>query len=144
MSTSNHQNSDTRPLKHHVLVVDKDPEFGQALSALIAGEHVRSKHSESVDAFLDSGCRARIDLVLLEIDVFDPAALDDLRLLRTHFGEGPNTRIVAVTAFAPAEFPRFLQQWGADTHLPRLHNPESMQAAISAEIAKLADLTALD
>ena len=71
----------------HVLVVEQDRSYGQLLVSKLRERSVRAKHTETVDAFLDLNCRERVDLVSLEIDAMDPDTHDNIKLLRTHFGE---------------------------------------------------------
>ena len=87
------------PCVAYVLVVEKDDDYAQLLVSELQRRSVRAKHTKTVDDFLDLNCRNRVDLVSLEIDALDPETLDNIKLLRTHFGEGPGTRIVASSSF---------------------------------------------
>lgn len=123
----------------HVLVVDRDEGYGNALVAALRARDMCAIRTSSVDDFLDLNCRLRVDLVCLEVDVLDPFTLDNLCLLRTHFGEGPSTRIVAVTSFAPHAFPHLLQQRGADDHLSKSAKHDGMAEQIETQIRKKFD-----
>ena len=95
---------------------------------------IRAKHTKTVDAFLDLNCRERVDLVSLEIDAMDPDTLDNIRLLRTHFGEGPGTRIVASAGFTPGAFAILAEQRGADTSIAKRRDLHAMADALEVEI----------
>jgi len=118
----------------HVLVIHKDEAYGQSIAAALSELSMCSKHIRTIDAFLDLNCRVRVDLVALEIDVLDPNSLDCLRLARTHFGEGPGTRIVALTDFAPGALSSLLEQRGADAHVIRQRDATAMAIILAPEI----------
>lgn len=120
----------------HVLVVDRDSEYGHQLASTLRGLSVRVKQTETVDAFLDMNCMERVDLVLMEIDPMDPDALENIQLLRTHFGEGSGTRIVASSDFTPGAFPTLVEQRGADVFLAKNGDPDGMAVSIANEIHK--------
>ncbi|MEM9435154.1 MAG: hypothetical protein AAGA12_14645 [Pseudomonadota bacterium] len=121
----------------HVLVVDRNVEFGKSIVAALEALSICAKHTRTVDEYLDFNCPARVDLVSLEIDAMDPETLDNLRLLRTHFGEGPGTRIVATSVFAPGAFPFLVEQRGADTCISKDHEPDTMAATLETELQHL-------
>ena len=120
----------------HVLIIDRDTEYGQQLTIALRTLSVHAKHMRTVDEFLDLSFRGRVDLVSLEIDPMDPDTLDNIKLLRTHFGEGPSTRIVAQMRFIPGEFATLVEQRGADVCLTRCWDPEAMAEALTPEIHK--------
>ncbi|WP_299734030.1 hypothetical protein [uncultured Tateyamaria sp.] len=120
----------------HVLVVEQDSDYGHMLVAELQDRSIRAKHIQTVDAFLDLNCRERVDLVSLEIDAMDPNTLDNIKLLRTHFGEGPGTRIVATSSFLPGAFPFLVEQRGADRCMAKPREPEVMAAALETELRK--------
>lgn len=120
----------------HVLVVDKDADYAQMLVNELQSRSVRAKPTTTVDAFLDLNCRDRVDLVSLEIDAMDPHTLDNIRLLRTYFGEGPGTRIVASSSFMPGAFSFLVEQRGADTCIAKRRAPRAMADALENELRK--------
>ena len=120
----------------HVLVVAQDADYGQLLVIELQSRSIRANHTRTVDAFLDLNSRERVDLVSLEIDVMDPETLEDIKLLRTHFGEGPGTRIVASSSFLPGAFPVLVEQRGADTCMAKLTEPNAMADALEVELLK--------
>lgn len=122
--------------KPHILVVDKDENYGKSIVAALREQSICAKHSRTVDAFLDLNCSARVDLVLLGIDATDPDTLDDLLVLRTNFGEGPGTRIVAALSLAPSSFPHLVEQRGADICILRQDVPEIMVTAVKTELSR--------
>lgn len=117
----------------HILVIVRDEEYGKAVAAALRDSSVCAKHARTVDEFLDLNCRARVDLVLIEVDALDPDTLDNLLLLRTHFGEGPGTRIVAASNFVPGAFAELVETRGADLHMAKLNEPVAMAAALAIE-----------
>ena len=122
--------------KPHALVVDPDEEFGTRVVSAMRARGICAKHTHSVDDFLDMNCRARVDLVALEVDAMDPQTLDNLLLLRTHFGEGPVTRIVAAASFAPGSFTHLVEQRGADACISRRQDPLAMAEALENQLRK--------
>lgn len=120
----------------HVLVVNPDVEYGQSLVAALRDLSVRAKHTKTVDEFLDLNCGIRVDLVSVEIDPTALDTLDHIKLLRTHFGEGPGTRIVASSAFVSSTFLTLVEQRGADVCMTKLPQPEAMAATLNAELHK--------
>ena len=122
--------------KPHALVVDRDEVFGANVVNAMRARGICAKHSRTVDDFLDLNCRARVDLVGLEVDAMDPQTLDNLLLLRTHFGEGPVTRIVAAASFAPGSFPHLVEQRGADACISRRQSPQAMAEALETQLRK--------
>lgn len=126
--------------KPHVLVVDCDEDYAWSIVSALRECAICSKSTRTVDAFLDLHCQARVDLVLLEVDPLDPEGLDHLRSLRTYFGEGPGTRIVATSIYAPTSFQYLAGQRGADTHTLKKRDPNDMVAVIKAELSKQTDL----
>lgn len=77
-----------------VFGVGLDPDYSQMVVAALESFSVRATNTTTVDAFLDLNCPKNSQLVLLEIDAMNPESPDNIKLLRTHFGEGPATRIV--------------------------------------------------
>jgi hypothetical protein len=69
---------------------------------------------ETVENFLDSYSIISHCLVLIDVDIFDPRALDDIAKLRMYFGEGPATKIIAMTSFSPGSFDQLLENAGCD------------------------------
>lgn len=122
--------------KPHALVVDRDEEFGAHVVNAMRARGICAKHVRTVDNFLDWNCRARVDLVALEVDAMDPQTLDNLLLLRTHFGEGPVTRIVAAASFAPGSFNHLVEQRGADACIARRQDPQAMAEALETQFRK--------
>ena len=120
----------------HVLVVEQDANYGQLLVGELQNRSIRAKHTQTVDAFLDLNCRVRVDLVSLEIDAMDPDTLDNIKLLRTHFGEGPATRIVASSSFLPGAFPVLVEQRGADKCMTKLQEPCAMADALESALRR--------
>jgi len=120
----------------HVLVVEQDKEYGRLLVNALKTRAIRAKHTATVDAFLDLNCRERVDLVSLDIDAMDPDTLDNIRLLRTHFGEGPGTRIVASSRFMPGAFPVLVEQRGADICMTKPREPDAMAEVLEAELRR--------
>ena len=118
----------------HVLVIDKDEAYGARLAAALDLQGCRTLHCATVDAYLDLNCPVRMDVVILEVDPADPSCLDHVVALRSYVGEGPGTRIVAVSSFASAAFSALLERRGADTHMMRFRGPEAMAAALDGEI----------
>jgi len=119
----------------HVLIVDRDEGFGTMVASALSARSICAKHFRTVDDFLDLNCQARVDLVGLEVDAMDPQTLDNLRLLRTHFGEGPGTRIVAATSYAPASFPHLLEQRGADACIAKVRDPVALAEALANQLS---------
>ena len=117
-----------------VLVVELDSDYGRLLVSKLKNRCIRAKHTRTVDAFLDLNCRERVDLVSLEVDAMDPDTLDNIKLLRTHFGEGPGTRIVASSSFMPGAFSNLVEQRGADTCVAKLPEVEAMASALEIEL----------
>lgn len=65
------------------------------------------------------------DIVIVEIDVFDPETLSNTVALRRYFGAGEVPWIVGIATFAPGEFISFAQKAGCDecvliTDLPKV------------------------
>jgi len=118
----------------NVLVVDPDQKYGQKLVMALRHLSVHAKHTRSVDEFLDAHCQNRIDLVSLVVDPMDPVNLDSIRLLRTHFGEGPGTMIVASSNSILDAFAILVEQRGADTCLAKHSQPEAMATALINEL----------
>ncbi|MEL7381917.1 MAG: hypothetical protein AAFY73_15320 [Pseudomonadota bacterium] len=118
----------------HVLVVEQDVDYGQSLLQELRSRSIRAKHMLNVDAFLDLNCQERVHLVSLDIDAIDPANLDSIVLLRTHFGEGPGTRIVASSRFMHGAFAMLLEKRGADKSIAKPTAPEALAAALEAEL----------
>ena len=137
MSDQDYQNEpDKTRLKPRVLVVDRDEDYGQSVVACLGESSICARCTQTVDAFLDLNFRKRIDLVLIEVDALDPESLDNLRILRTHFGEGPGTRIVAASTFVPDALSMLVEQRGADQHMVRKTRPQEMAAAVKIELSK--------
>lgn len=120
----------------HVLVVGQDRDYGHLLVSELRNRSIRAKHTGTVDEFLDLNCWEQVDLVFLEIDAMDPDTLDNIKLLRTYFGEGPGTRIVASSNFMPGAFPNLVEQRGADTCIAKLRDAEAMVSALESELRK--------
>jgi len=110
----------------HVLVVERNANYGQLMVSKLQELSIRAKYYRTVDAFLELNCREQVDLVSLEIDVMDPDTLDNITFLRTYFGEGPTTRIVASSSFVPGAFSVLVEQRGADICIVKLSEPGAM------------------
>lgn len=109
-------------------------DYGHVLVTELQIRSIRAKHTQTVDEFLDLNCRERVHLVSVAINVLDTDTLDNIKLLRTHFGEGPGTRIVATSSFMPGATPIIVEQRGADKCMTKPREPEVMAAALEAEL----------
>ena len=121
------------------LVIGLDSAYNQMVVAALESFSVRAINTTTVDVFLDLNCPKRFQLVSLEIDALHPESSDNIKLLRTHFGEGPATRIVVSSRTIPSTLPMLAEQLGADMYMTKPQQPEGMAAVINAELQKQLD-----
>ena len=119
-----------------ILVVGLASDYSQVVVTGLESFSIRATITMSVDEFLDLNCQKRFQLVLLEIDALNPGSLDNIKLLRTHFGEGPATRIIVSSRSMSSTILILAEQCGADICMTKPRQPEAMVAALKAEIEK--------
>ena len=68
--------------RHHILVVDDEPNIGLSLRLILEGEGYRVTLCESAAAFQAERGAGRVDLYLLDLRLPDGSGLDLLRLLK--------------------------------------------------------------
>ncbi|MEM9309420.1 MAG: hypothetical protein AAGA74_19170 [Pseudomonadota bacterium] len=116
--------------------MDRNEDYGRLVVAALHELSMRAKHTRTVDEFLDLNCRTRVDLVSLEVEPCLPHTIESLRVLRTHFGEGPGTRIIASSCIAAAGFELLVERHGADACINHRLEPNALAAWLNAELQR--------
>jgi hypothetical protein len=112
MSTG--QYSDFYPAPSSVLIIDREVSEDSPFMSMLDPFSCVVDIASTVPVFLSRPTGKGYDLVLVEVDVFDPDAIPNAAALRAHFDKQPKSYIVGFSSFAPGEFKRFAEQAGCD------------------------------
>lgn len=119
-----------------ILILEPNETYRKAVAAALIEFSCHAEHAPSVDTFLDLHAAVHFDLVALAIEQDGEVVADDLVRLRTHFGEGPATAMVAISKSSTSSQRSRLQERGADQLLKKTCEPYEMAAALLAEAVK--------
>ena len=97
-----------------VLIIDREVSERSSFLSLLDPFSCAVDVVSTVPNFLKRPRFKAYDLVLVEVDVFDPDAMQNAAALRAHFDKQRKTYIVGFSSFAPGEFKRFAEQAGCD------------------------------
>lgn len=97
-----------------ILVIDREISGRSSLLNVFAPFDCEIVTCATVHAFLRRRGGKHYDLVVMEVDVFDPDALQNTLILRAYFDLRVVPQIVGIATFAPGEFLAFAEQAGCD------------------------------
>lgn len=120
-----------------VLIIDPDVTEDSFLPSRLLELGCSVRCGFSVDSYLDSGDTTNRSIVMIDVDIFNPNALSDVVKLRTHFGEGPATHIIAMTQFSPGAFDTLLEQAGCNLSVTKAMQLDDALAAAVETIEHL-------
>ena len=116
-----------------VLLVDDSDIQRKLLCLLLAGTDVRLHQAASGDAAVACYAALRPHLILMDLSMRDMGGAEAARRIRTLEGQtgGPPARIVAMTAFPPAQARRLMRDAGMDDLLPKPVMPDDLTGLMS-------------
>lgn len=115
-----------------VLIIDPSVTSQSWLTKELAALGADIRCEASVDAYLDNPDTRHRSIVLFDADVFNPESVSEIIKLRTYFGEGASTQIIAMVTFSPGAFSTLLERAGCDQSVVKtVHLTEVVSAAVS-------------